>query len=89
MRNKHTMHPPATDDIDKLAEFFDNVDATAMGGLEEVRRLPERELVNVSIRLSKRDLDIVKSAADQEGLAPSALMRWVLHRFVRAVDRVE
>lgn len=76
-------YPPQTDDIEKLAEFFDQVDTTELAELEEVPEIPERELVNVSLRLPRRDLEALKRVAAQEGLAPGTFMRWVLHRFVR------
>ena len=79
-------YPPQTDDIEKLAEFFDQVDTTELAGLEEVPRTPERELVNVSLRLPRHDVEVLKRVSAQEGLAPGTFMRWVLHRFVRSLS---
>ncbi|MBI4311772.1 MAG: hypothetical protein HY681_08310 [Chloroflexi bacterium] len=78
-------YPPQTEDLEKLAQFFDQVDSTDLEGLEEVPDVPERELVNVSLRLSRRDLEVLKRVAAQEGLAPGTFMRWVLHRFVNGL----
>lgn len=79
-------YPPQTDDIEKLAEFFDQTDTTELAELEEVTGKPERELVNVSLRLSRRDVEVLKKVSAQEGLAPGTFMRWVLHRFVRSLS---
>lgn len=78
-------YPPAIEDVEELAEFFDRTDTTELEGLEKAPELPERELVSVSLRLSRRDLEVLRRVAAQEGLAPSTLMRWVLHRFVRSL----
>lgn len=78
-------HPPHIEDVEKLAEFFDQVDTTELGGLEEVPEPPERDLVNVSLRLSRYDIEVLKRVAGSEGLAPSTLMRWVLHRFAKSL----
>ncbi len=79
-------YPPHTDEVERLAEFFDQVDTTQLEGIEEVPDVPERELVNVSLRLPRRDLETLKRVAAQEGLPPSTFMRWVLHRFVRSLS---
>jgi predicted DNA binding CopG/RHH family protein len=76
---------PHTDDVEKLAEFFDQVDTTDLEGLEELPEAPERELVTVSLRLPRRDVEALKRVTAREGLAPSTFMRWVLHRFVRGL----
>ena len=73
------------EDVEKLAEFFDQVDTTELEGLEEIGEVPERDLVNVSLRLSRRDVEVLKRVAAQEGLPPSTFMRWVLRRFVRSL----
>jgi predicted DNA binding CopG/RHH family protein len=78
-------YPPHTDDIEQLAKFFDETDTTSLADLEEVHELPERELVSVSLRLPKRDLEVLKRVAAREGLAPTTFMRWVLRRFVRSL----
>ena len=79
-------YPPETDDIERLAEFFHRVDTTELEGLKEVPDVPERELISVSLRLPKRDLEALKRVAAQEGLAPGTFMRWVLHRFVNGLS---
>ncbi|MBI4202910.1 MAG: hypothetical protein HY532_07360 [Chloroflexi bacterium] len=80
-----TTYPPHTQEIERLAEFFDQADTTQLAGLEEIHDVPERELVNVSLRLPRGDVETLKRVAAQEGLPPSTFMRWVLHRFVRSL----
>lgn len=82
---QQTKYPSNTEDVEKLAQFFDQVDTTELAGLEEVSEVPERDLVSVSIRLPRRDVEVLKRVAAQEGLAPSTFMRWVLRRFVRSL----
>ena len=82
---QQTRYPPHTEDVEKLAEFFDQVDTTDLEGLDEVAEVPERELVNVSLRLPRHDVQVLKRVAAQEGLPPSTFMRWVLRRFVRGL----
>lgn len=78
-------YPPHTEDLEKLAEFFDHVDSTELAELEEMAEVPVRDFVNVSIRLPRSDVELLRRVAAQEGLAPSAFMRWVLRRFVRGL----
>ncbi len=82
---QRTKYPPNTEDVEKLAQFFDQVDTTELAGLEEVSEVPERDLVSVSLRLPRRDVEVLKRVAAREGLAPSTFMRWVLRRFVRSL----
>ncbi|MBI4198447.1 MAG: hypothetical protein HY533_05000 [Chloroflexi bacterium] len=79
-------YPPQTEDMERLADFFGQIDTTDLDGLKEVPEVPERDLVSVSLRLPKRDLEALKRVAAQEGLAPGTFMRWVLHRFVRSLS---
>lgn len=46
---QHTRYPPHTEDVEKLAEFFDRVDTTELAALEGSPEVPERDLVNVSL----------------------------------------
>lgn len=78
-------YPPHTEDLEKLAQFFDQVDTTGLEDLEEAVERPERDLVNVSLRLPRRDLTVLKQVAAREGLRPTTFMRWALHRFVRSL----
>ena len=86
---RQAKYPPDTEDLAKLAEFFGSVDTTQLEGLEEMPDAPDRQLVNVSLRLPRGDLQVLKRVAAQEGLAPSTFMRWVLRRFVRSVTANE
>lgn len=87
--------PPDTDDLDKLAAFFDQVDSTTLSDLEEVNALPERntaqesELVSVSLRLLKEDVELIKQLAQHEGLPYTTMIRWVLHRFASSARRAK
>jgi|TARA_Y100000310_G_scaffold337562_1_gene424924 predicted DNA binding CopG/RHH family protein len=77
--------PPHTEEVAALAEFFDLADTTQLKDLEEIPEAPERNLVSVSLRLPRHDVEVLKRVAAQEGLAPSTFMRWVLRRFVRSL----
>lgn len=61
------------------------MDSTDLAGLEEMPEVPERDLVSVSLRLSKHDVEVLKLVAAREGLPPTTFMRWVLRRFVRGL----
>lgn len=78
-------YPPHSGDLEILADFFDQVDSNELEGLEEVPQVPERELVNVSLRLPCQGMEVLKQVAAREGLASSTFMRWVLRRFVRSL----
>ncbi|MBI2918361.1 MAG: hypothetical protein HYY01_10245 [Chloroflexi bacterium] len=78
-------YPPHTEEIEKLADFFDQMDTTELTGVGEVVEVPERDLVTVSLRIPRHDLEVLKRIAAQEGLASSTYMRWVLRRFVRSL----
>lgn len=80
-----TRYPPHTEDVEKLAEFFNQVDTAELEDLEKMADVPERDLISVSLRLPRRDVEVLKRVAAQEGLAPSTFMRWVLRRFVRSL----
>jgi hypothetical protein len=41
--NDIAKYPPHTDDLQKLAEFFDKEDTTKLKELEEVSEIPKRE----------------------------------------------
>ncbi|MBI4305959.1 MAG: hypothetical protein HY678_06525 [Chloroflexi bacterium] len=81
-----TKYPPHTEEIEKLAAFFDRTDTTELEGLQQLVGVPERELVNVSLRLPRGDVEVLKRVAAEEGLPPSTFMRWVLRRFVRGLS---
>ncbi|MPZ14836.1 MAG: hypothetical protein GEU73_10520 [Chloroflexi bacterium] len=82
---QRAMYPPHTEDLERLAAFFDQVDTTKLEGMEEVGEVPDQDLVNVSLRLPRRDVEVLRRAAAQEGLPASTFMRWVLRRFVRGL----
>lgn len=85
--------PPATNNLDELAAFFDHVDSMELTGLEEVNELPETEsprdseLVPVSLRLLKEDVDLIKQLAQNEGMPYTTMIRWVLHRFAKSTRK--
>ena len=89
------LFPPDTNDLDQLALFFDEIDSTTLSDLEEVGTLPERnssqdsELVSVSLRLLKEDVELIKQLAQHEGLPYTTMIRWVLHRFATSARRAK
>jgi len=84
------LFPPDTDNLDELAAFFNHVDSTELTDLEEVKALPEAEatqdseLVPVSLRLLKEDVELIKQLAQNEGMPYTTMIRWVLHRFAKS-----
>ena len=78
-------YPSHSGDLEILADFFDQSDSKELEGLEAVPQVPERELVNVSLRLPRQDMEVLKQVAAREGVAPTTFMRWVLRRFVRSL----
>jgi len=78
-------YPPHSGELEILADFFDQVDSNELEGLEEVPQVPEREMVNVSLRLPRQDMEVLKQVAAREGVTPTTFMRWVLRRFVRSL----
>ncbi|HHV62338.1 MAG TPA: hypothetical protein GXX51_06840 [Firmicutes bacterium] len=79
-------YPPDTDNIDELAKFFDETDSMDLMGLEEVKietkRAPEKELVHLSLRLPREDLETFKRVAEKAGIGQTTLIRMVLHRYL-------
>lgn len=86
-RNRLGKFPPDTKDPGVLAEFFEQVDLTDLEGLEETDLRPERELVQVSLRLPREDVETFKKAADKAGVGHTTFMRMVLRRYVNQVRR--
>lgn len=75
-------YPPDTDDLDVLAEFFDETDITELEGLELVGKKPQRQMIAVTVRLPKEDLDELKRRAKMLGLGYTSLIRAAVRRFV-------
>lgn len=75
-------YPPDTDDLHVLAEFFDETDITELEGLELVGKKPQRQMIAVTVRLPKEDLDELKRRAKMLGLGYTSLIRAAVRRFV-------
>ena len=74
------LYPPETQDLQELARFFDEVDSMDLAELEEVRDVPARELVHVSLRLPKEDVERFRRLAEREKIPYTTLIRWLLHK---------
>lgn len=75
-------YPPDTDDLQALAGFFDRTDITELEGLEEVEGRPQRQMVAVTVRLPKEDVEELKRRAKSLGLGYTSLIRAAVRRFV-------
>lgn len=75
-------YPPDTDALHVLAEFFDETDITELEGLELVGKKPQRQMIAVTVRLPKEDLDELKRRAKMLGLGYTSLIRAAVRRFV-------
>ncbi|HBT46383.1 MAG TPA: hypothetical protein DEA73_00655 [Peptococcaceae bacterium] len=75
-------YPPDTDDLEVLAKFFDETDITELEGLEVINKRPQRQMVAVTVRLPKEDLDELKRRAKVLGLGYTSLIRAAVRRFV-------
>lgn len=86
------LFPPDTNNLDALAAFFDHVDSLALTDVEDVHEQPqteflrEPELVPISLRLLKEDVEIIKRLAQHEGVPYTTLMRWMLHRMAQGAQ---
>ena len=60
-------YPPNTDDLNDLADSFDQVDVTELAGLEEIQDRPRRDLVAVTVRLPREDVEELKRRAARMG----------------------
>ncbi|WP_324715896.1 hypothetical protein U7230_11050 [Carboxydochorda subterranea] len=74
------LYPPDTDDIEQLARFFDEVDSMDLAEIEEVRDVPARELVHVSVQLPKEDVQRFRRLAEREKIPYTTLIRCLLHK---------
>ncbi|MCL4514419.1 MAG: BrnA antitoxin family protein [Firmicutes bacterium] len=79
--------PPDTDNIDILAKFFDKVDITELEGLEEVPDKPERDLVHLSLRLPREDVEAFKQVAKKAGVGHTTLIRMVLRNYLDSFQK--
>lgn len=75
-------YPPDTDDLQALAAFFDHADITELEGLEEVEERPQRQMVAVTVRLPKEDVEELKRRAKSLGLGYTSLIRAAVRRFI-------
>lgn len=74
------LYPSDTNDIEQLARFFNDVDSMDLAEFEEVRDVPARELVHVSVRLPKEDVERFRRLAEREKIPYTTLIRWLLHK---------
>lgn len=75
-------YPPDTDDLVKLTEFFDRTSVTELEGLEELKERPNRELVAVTVRLPRSDVEELKRRAARLRLGYTSLIRAAVRRYV-------
>ncbi|MBE3580098.1 MAG: hypothetical protein IMW96_00420 [Thermoanaerobacteraceae bacterium] len=74
---------PGLDDINKLADFFDRTDTQELKWEDVDVEFKKPELVHVSVRLPKEDVDAIKRAARKKGLGYTTYIRMVLREAIK------
>jgi len=74
---------PASDDIERLADFFDRTDTQALDWEDTDVEFEKPELVHVSVRLPKEDVAAIKRAARKKGLGYTTYIRMVLREAIK------
>lgn len=78
-------HTEVTDErIEKLADYYDNIDLGETAWDEEGAEIERPELEQVSIRLPKEDLEILKRRAAKMGVGYTTLLRMIVREHVRS-----
>lgn len=73
---------PRTDDIEKLAEFFDRTDTQELEWEDADVDFKKPELVRISVRLPKEDVLAIKRAARKRGLGYTTYLRMILREAI-------
>lgn len=80
MRKKVNL--PASDDIEKLADFFDRTDTQELEWEDADVEFKKPELVHISVRLPKEDVLAIKRAARKRGIGYTTYLRMVLREAI-------
>lgn len=80
MRKKVNL--PASDDIEKLADFFDHTDTQELEWEDADVEFKKPELVHISVRLPKEDVLAIKRAARKRGIGYTTYLRMVLREAI-------
>lgn len=80
--------PPHFDSLNDMAHFFDEIDTMVLEAEEaDVKFVraeqPDEELEQISIKLPKRDLAIVRAAAKEAGIGYTTYIRMILRNYVK------
>jgi predicted DNA binding CopG/RHH family protein len=73
---------PASDDIEKLADFFDHTDTQELEWEDADVEFKKPELVHISVRLPKEDVLAIKRAARKRGIGYTTYLRMVLREAI-------
>jgi predicted DNA binding CopG/RHH family protein len=73
---------PASDDIEKLADFFDRTDTQELEWEDADVEFKKPELVHISVRLPKEDVLAIKRAARKRGIGYTTYLRMVLREAI-------
>lgn len=75
--------------VEELAEYFDTTDTSRIEMEEATEVEIERpELEQVSIRLPKEDLEVLKRRAAKMGVGYTTLVRLILREHIRSTPRL-
>ncbi|WP_165847843.1 CopG family antitoxin [Ammonifex thiophilus] len=73
---------PDTNDVVDLADFFDRTDTEELEWKDDPLEFRKPQMVQVSIRIPKEDLEAIKRAARKAGIGYTTFIRMLLRRAV-------
>lgn len=75
--------------IERLADYYDRTDLGETPWSEEEVEIERPELEQISIRLPKQDLEVLRRRAAKMGVGYTTLLRMVVREHVRSSSRLE
>lgn len=83
-------HPETTDErIERLADYYDNTGFGETPWDEEEVEIERPELAQVSLRLPKQDLEVLKRRAAKMGVGYTTLLRMIVREHIRSSSILE
>lgn len=83
-------HTETTDErIERLADYYDNTDLGETPWDEEEVEIERPELAQVSLRLPRQDLEVLRRRAAKMGVGYTTLLRMIVREHVRSSSRLE
>lgn len=86
--DKEKTHTETTDErMEELASYYDNTDLGETPWDEEEVEIERPELEQISIRLPREDLEVLKRRAAKMGVGYTTLLRMIVREHVRRSGR--